>query len=52
MIPLLLCAIVFAIIGWWPVAIVFVLLAFIWPLIAAPFRLLGRALFGSKKGPG
>lgn len=50
MIPLLLCAIVFAILGWWPVAVFFVVLAFIWPLIAAPFRLIGRAMFRSRKG--
>lgn len=50
MTALLLAAIVFAIIGWWPVAIIFVVLAFIWPLIAAPFRLIGRALFRTRKG--
>ena len=49
MIPLLLVAIVFAILGWWPVALLFVVLAFIWPLVAAPFRLLGRAVFGRNR---
>lgn len=50
MIPLLLIAIVFAILGWWPVALAFVCLALIWPLLAAPFRLIGFALFKRRRG--
>lgn len=49
MIPLLLIAIVMALIDWWPLAILFVILALIWPLIAAPFRLLGLMIFGRKR---
>lgn len=49
MIPLLLIAIVFAIIGWWPIALVFVVLALVWPIVAAPFRLIGRAIFKGSK---